>query len=114
VQRRRGRARAGGQPQVEGLAQQSLVVQYDHNGDGEPDWLTVDTSESPFTIVEVLEGVPNAQPFDATAVAAGTPIDPEISQALADHIANSLNVVERTELDVRDAAGEPVRVVVFE
>ncbi|MHC4848443.1 MAG: hypothetical protein ACYTEG_08315 [Planctomycetota bacterium] len=79
---------------------QTLVVQYDRDDDGELDWVTLDTTTQPFTVVEALQGTANGDPLDMTDLLAGTPIDPDLSLALADHLARSFAVGERTELEV--------------
>ena len=89
-------------------APQTMVVQYDHNGDGELDFLTLDVSEAPFRILELLEGVSDGAPVDKSALFQGQAIDPAISQALADHLASSFNLGERVELNVG------TKLVVFE
>jgi hypothetical protein len=104
----------GDPPDLTGLEQQTLVVQMDQNGDNELDLLTLDISESPFVILECLYGVPGGDFVDATPSVRGLPMDPSISGALAIHMGDSLDVGSRTELDCTNAAGDPVKVVVFE
>ena len=94
--------------------QNQLVVELDMNGDDVPDVLTLDTSAVPFRIVEAIQGVPNGSPFDATAAFAGQPIDAALSDALAKHLTDSLNVASRTELELIDSIGRTVPVTVFE
>ena len=45
---------------------QTMVVQYDRDDDGEPDWVTLDTSKQPFQIVEAIHGTTNGEPLDMT------------------------------------------------
>ncbi|MHC4550725.1 MAG: hypothetical protein ACYTEZ_18350 [Planctomycetota bacterium] len=99
---------------VVSVAQERLVVQLDVNGDNAPDVLTLDTSKTPFRIVEALEGTVGGAPVDATAILGGQPIDAEISRALADYLAASFAVGTRTELDVRDVNDQLVTLVIFE
>ena len=99
---------------VTSVAQERLVVQMDYNGDDAPDVLTLDTSEMPFTIVEALEGTVGGVPVDVTDVLGGQTIDPEISRALAEYLANSFSVATRTEMDVRDANDQLITLVIFE
>jgi len=99
---------------VTSAPQNQLVVELDMNGDNEPDILTLDTSETPFRILEAIQGVPNGEPLDATGAFAGQPIDAALSDALAKHLADSLNVASRTELELIDSIGRTVPVTVFE
>jgi hypothetical protein len=99
---------------VTSVAQERLVVQMDYNGDDAPDVLTLDTSQTPFQVVEALEGTAGGVPVDVTDLLAGQTIDPEISRALAEYLSTSFSVATRTELDVRDANDQLVTLVVFE
>jgi len=99
---------------VASVAQERLVVQLDYNGDDAPDVLTLDTSKSPFTVVEALEGTAGGVPVDVTDVLSGQPIDPEISRALAEYLASSFSIATRTELDVRDANDQLITLVIYE
>ncbi|MHC4817107.1 MAG: hypothetical protein ACYTF8_03465 [Planctomycetota bacterium] len=99
---------------VTSVAQERLVVQMDINGDEAPDVLTLDTSETPFQVVEALQGTAGGDPVDVTDVLGGQPIDPEISRALAEYLATSFSVATRTELDVRDANDQLITLVIFE
>jgi hypothetical protein len=96
------------------LEQQTLVVQMDQNGDNELDLITLDISESPFVILECLHGMPGGDFEDRTDVLRGLPIDPGVSGALATYVGGSMDVGARTELDVSNANGDPVKVVIFE
>jgi hypothetical protein len=96
------------------VAQERLVVQMDINGDEAPDVLTLDTSETPFQVVEALQGTAGGDPVDVTDVLGGQAIDPEISRALAEYLATSFSVATRTELDVRDANDQLVTLVIYE
>ncbi|MFQ5844125.1 MAG: hypothetical protein ACE5JG_03975 [Planctomycetota bacterium] len=93
---------------------QNVVVQLDHNDDGEPDLLTLDTSKTPFVVLEVLLGTPAGDPVDATATFRGQPFDRAISTTLADYLAGSFGVGTRAELDVTDEQGRAVTLVLFE
>ncbi|MHC4971505.1 MAG: hypothetical protein ACYTG3_04170 [Planctomycetota bacterium] len=99
---------------VTSVAQERLVVQMDINGDEAPDVLTLDTSETPFQVVEALQGTAGGDPVDVTDVLGGQAIDPEISRALAEYLATSFSVATRTELDVRDANDQLVTLVIYE
>ncbi|MHC4959211.1 MAG: hypothetical protein ACYTGN_12655 [Planctomycetota bacterium] len=79
---------------------QTMVVQMDVDEDGRLDWVTLDTSAHPFVITETLHGALTGDPVDGTDRMAGTAIDPALSEALADHLARSFDVGERTELEV--------------
>ncbi len=104
----------GGQPPLQALDQQTLVVQMDQNGDDELDLITLDISESPFVILECLYGMPGGDFEDVTASLKGLAIDPAVSGALATYVGGSYGVGDRTELDVTDTNGDPMKVVVFE
>ena len=96
------------------LLQQRLGVEYDQNADGELDVLTLDTTTTPYRIVEMLQGMPAGAPMDVTPVMYGAEIDPGISAALANHLGNSINVRTRTEMNVRNQLGESATIVVYE
>lgn len=93
---------------------ETMVVQYDRNGDGEPDWITLDTSTSPFRIIEAMHGAADGEPLDMTDVLAGSSIDPDLSQALADHFARSFDVNTRTELEVLLSQNRRISVAVLD
>jgi hypothetical protein len=105
---------SGGQPPIQSLDQQTLVVQMDQNGDSELDLITLDISESPFVILECLYGMAGGDFDDVTDSVRGLPIDPAVSGALATYVGGSFGVADRTELDVTNSNGDPMRVVVFE
>jgi len=105
---------SGGQPPLQALDQQTLVVQMDQNGDSELDLITLDISESPFVILECLYGMPGGDFNDVTDSVKGVSIDPAVSGALATYVGGSFGVADRTELDVTNSNGDPMRVVVFE
>jgi len=109
-----GGGSGGSQPALEALDQQTLVVQMDQNGDSELDLITLDISESPFVILECLYGMPGGDFNDVTNNVRGLAIDPAVSGALATYVGNSMGVAERTELDVTDTNGDPMKVVIFE
>lgn len=109
-----GGGSSGGQPPLDALEQQSLVVQMDLNGDSELDLLTLDISENPFVILEALYGMPGGDFEDVTDVLRGQPMDPSVCGALATYVGGSYAVGERTELDVTNSSGDPVKVVVFQ
>jgi hypothetical protein len=104
----------GGQPPLEVLDQRTLVVQMDQNGDDELDLITLDISESPFVILECLYGMPGGDFRDVTPQLRGLAIDPAVSGALATYVGNSFGVADRTELDVTNTNGDPMKVVVYE
>jgi len=97
-----------------GAQQQRLVVQFDQNGDDEPDLITLDTSETPFKVIEALEGVSGGTMRNVTKSLAGQTLDIEISNAIAGYLANSFNVGKRTELDVTNQQGQTMTLVIFE
>lgn len=109
-----GGSGGGGDPPLQALDQQSLVVQMDQNGDNELDLVTLDISESPFVILECLYGLPGGDFDDVTDAVKGRAIDPAVSGALATYVGGSMGVADRTELDVTNSNGDPMRVVVFE
>jgi hypothetical protein len=104
----------GGPPPIQSLSQETLVVQMDQNGDNELDLITLDISESPFVILECLYGMPGGDFDDVTDAIKGRSIDPAVSGALATYVGGSFGVTDRTELDVTNSNGDPMRVVVFE
>lgn len=91
-----------------------VVVRYDLNGDAEPDLVTLDADKTPFEIVAALEGTPNGDAVDMTDLRKGQPIDPAVSEALANYLANSFQVGVETDLDLADENGNPVSVTIFE
>jgi hypothetical protein len=100
---------------IESVPQESqVVVRYDHNGDTLPDVLTLDTSRSPFRIVEVLEGTDSGDPVDRSAFLRDRPIEPAISGAVPSYLAESMQVASETDLDVTNLSGDSVTVTVFE
>ena len=96
------------------IPQQTLVIQMDEDGDDEPDLLTLDVSQRPFRIVEALRGQTAGDPVDYSDLWRDREIDPQISDALADYLAGSIRVGQRTELNARDRLGQTHRIVVFE
>jgi hypothetical protein len=109
-----GGGSGGSQPTPQALDQQTMVVQMDQNGDNELDLITLDISESPFVILECLYGMPGGDFDDVTNSVRGLAIDPAVSGALATYVGSSMGVAERTELDVTDTNGDPMKVVIFE
>ena len=100
---------------VEAVAQENqVVVRYDHDGDGNPDHLTLDTTTTPYRIVEALGGTGAGVPVDLTAVLKDQPIDPAVSDAVEAHRASSLGVASETTLDVVNQSGEQVTVTIYE
>lgn len=109
-----GGSSGGGAAPLQALDQQTLVVQMDQNGDNELDLITLDISESPFVILECLYGMPGGDFDDVTPLMRGTAIDPAVSGALATYVGGSFGVADRTELDITNTNGDPMKVVVFE
>ncbi len=103
----------GGQPNLTTSPQSFVVVQFDRNGDSNPDVVTLDPSKSPMEIVSALDGTPG-DPVDVTQSVKGQTIDPTLSEGLANYLKESYEVGKRTELDLRNAAGASVPVTVFE
>ena len=93
---------------------QTMVVQMDVDEDGQPDWVTLDTSQSPFVITETLHGAVSGDPIDGTDRYAGMPIDPALSEALAAHFAHAFDVGERTELEVTLSDARQIGVTVLD
>jgi len=97
------------------LAQeQQVVVRYDYDGDGNPDHLTLDTTKTPYTIVEALGGTAAGVPLDMTGALKDQPIDSAISDALATYMAGSLGVASEVALDVTDTGGRELTVTIYE
>lgn len=110
-----GSGTPAGDPPNESAPQQTTVVQMDHDGDGELDLLTLDTSRTPYRILEAIYGgTAGADPVDVTDSLRGMELDIDLSNALADYFTSSFAVDGRTELDVAGSGGAPVKVVVFE
>jgi hypothetical protein len=91
-----------------------VVVRYDHDGDGNPDLLTLDRTESPLVVVEALRGTDDGGSVDATKDLAGQTLDPSVSEALSAYLAESFDIASETELDAVDALGNRVTLTVFE
>ncbi len=108
----------GGDPGGGGLSgvsqENQVVIQFDRNGDTQPDTLTLDATESPFEIVSALDGTEGGGAIDVSDALRGQPIDPALSEALANHLATSFDVASQTQIDVVLANGETVTVTVFE
>lgn len=97
-------------PQAQQPGQQ-VVVSYDINNDQHPDTLTIDADG---TIVEALESTGGADPVDTTDIRKGQKIDVRIAEAVAAHVAESVALASRTQLDVVDSNGNTVPVTVYE
>jgi hypothetical protein len=91
-----------------------VVVRYDQDADGNPDLLTLDKTETPFTVVEALAGTDDGGSVVVTEKLGGRPIDPAISDALASYLAESLEVASETDLEVVDSSGSEISITVFE
>jgi len=100
------------------LAQQTspdpIVVQYDRNGDGQTDWVALDPTTSPMQIIEAMDGVIDGDPIDVTDLVLGTPIDADISAAIAEHRATSFDVSGYAELEIQTATATTISVVVLD
>ena len=103
----------GGQPNLNIPQQNFVVVQFDRNGDQNPDVVTLDPSKSPMEIVSALDGTAG-DPVDVTQSVKGQPIDATLSEGLANYLKDSYEVGARTELDLRNVNGASVPVTVFE
>ncbi|MHC4953465.1 MAG: hypothetical protein ACYTGZ_06215 [Planctomycetota bacterium] len=95
-------------------APETVVVQFDENDDGEPDWIALDTSTRPYRVVEALYGSANGEPVNVTDLLRGRAIDVDVSNALADHMASTFEVTGRAEIDVVLADQTQVNVVVLD
>jgi hypothetical protein len=91
-----------------------VVLRYDLDGDGVEDLVTVDTGESPYTVVEALLGTETGGTVDATVAESGRAVDGAIAAALSEHLADAAAVGDGTELLVESDEGETVTVTVFE
>ncbi len=109
-----GTSTAPGDSSLATAAQEQVVVEMDLNGDEQPDIVTLDTTELPYKIVDVLQGTATGEPIDASDFHRGARLDGEISRAIADYLADSFGVQTRTEIDCDNESGEPVTVVVME
>jgi hypothetical protein len=87
-----------------------IVVQFDINGDEDPDLLTV---EKDGTIVASLEST-GGDPVDTTDLRKGTKIDAKVAEAIAAYVDQSIALASETRLDVVDSQGATVTVTVFE
>jgi len=106
---------AASQPALDSVPQESqVVVRYDLNGDSNPDLLTLDTTKTPFRIMEALDGTAGGGAVDTTALRRGQAIDPAVSDALADYLAQSTAAGSETRLDVTDENGNPFTLTIFE
>ena len=97
-------------PQAQQTGQQ-VVLSYDINNDQHPDTLTIDADGA---IVEALESTGGADPVDTTDIRRGQRIDVRIADAVAAHVANTVALASRTQLDVVDSNGRTVSVTVYE
>jgi hypothetical protein len=91
-----------------------VVVRFDQDGDGYPDLLTLDRTETPFTVVEALRGTADGGTVDATGALAGRTIDPAVSDTLAAYLAESIEVASEQELVAVDSQGSSVTLTVYE
>jgi hypothetical protein len=92
----------------------SVVVGFDHNGDGALDLLTLDLGTEPLTIVEGLEGDGQGAYTDQTSRLKGDRIDATLSTALKSYLAGSLKAGEETQLELVDSSGSNVTVIVYQ
>ena len=98
---------------AEAPAKNLVVIRYDQDQDGNPDLLTLDANRRPLEIVEALRGTSDGHAVDATGELAGQPLDPEIDEALANHLAESFDLDAETDLEVK-VGGETVTITVIE
>ena len=107
-------APAAGVPVVsQAPAKNLVVVRLDHDGDGNPDLLTLDVDRRPLAIVEALRGTEEGKAVDASAELAGLPLAPEIEEALLAHLADSFALDAEADLEVV-VGGETRTVTVIE
>jgi hypothetical protein len=97
-----------------GIAQRQVVVQYDHNRDGYLDLLTLDAYDAELRIVAALDGLPDGEMIDMTAVLEGDRLDPEVADAILLYLADALEVASGTRLDLTDRFGERFTLTIFE
>ena len=97
-----------------GVAQRQVVVQFDRNGDGYLDLLTLDAYDAELRIVAALDGLPDGEMIDMTAVLEGDRIDPQVADALLLYLADALEVASGTRLDLTDRFGERFTLTIFE
>ncbi|MHC4956746.1 MAG: hypothetical protein ACYTGN_00125 [Planctomycetota bacterium] len=90
---------------------QRVVVTFDVNGDERPDTLTI---EQDGTIVEAVESTDGGGPVDMTDVRKGEKIDGKIADAVAAHVARSIDLASETRLEIVDSNGRTVTVTVYE
>ena len=91
-----------------------VIVGFDENGDGYTDIVTLDPTQNPMTITSVLHGTSNGQTVDRTQQRGGQPINPDVSNALADYLSASIDLATRTDLDVMTQGGQTIPVTVYE
>ncbi len=92
----------------------SVVVGYDHNGDGYLDMLTLDLGAEPLTILEALEGDGQGGYVDRTDALAGQAIDTALSASIKDYVASTIELGGQTELELTDTSGNSVLVVIYQ
>jgi hypothetical protein len=100
-------------PSSEAQQANLVVIRHDHDGDTHLDLLTLDASARPMVIVEALRGTPEGELQDGIESWSGTPIDPELSDAIQAYLADSFQVGAETDLDVT-LGGETVTITVLE
>ncbi|RME76130.1 MAG: hypothetical protein D6776_01785 [Planctomycetota bacterium] len=91
----------------------SVVVGYDATGNGSLDYVTLDLSSVPVRIVALLEGDGQGSYVDRSDTYAGRAVDDKIAQALQDYQTNSDEIAIETTLQLTDANGDPLTVVVY-
>ena len=91
-----------------------VVAAYDHNNDGFQDLLTLNPSASPMQILGAIEGQAGGGFVDVSAQLAGQPIDANISAAISNYLANSVELGTGTDLEVQDVSGRELVVTVYE
>jgi len=101
-------------PRDEVIKEFLVVVQYDQDGDDSPDLVTLDSSEMPYRIVEMLGSQPGGGAVDMTPLYAGLEIDTEIASAIAAHLASNLASDGETEIEVEDSTGRQHTVRIYE
>ena len=89
-----------------------VVIRLDRNADGVADLVTLDTTT--FEITEALDGGAGGGSIDVTDLLKGTALDPAITEAVSNYLANSIDLASETQLELQDSKGNAVLVTVFE
>jgi hypothetical protein len=91
-----------------------IVAAYDQDNDGNQDLLTLNPNVSPMQILGAIQGQTGGGFVDVSAQLAGQPIDANISAAISNYLANSVELGAGTDLEVQDVSGRALVVTVYE